>query len=82
MSLDDLAALTETFGPGGGIIVAIGMLAMGLLIPVVRRERQQARDKPHDLVPDTELLVFMTRHQLLIQDLERRVEKLERKCGD
>lgn len=85
MSLDDLKALTDAFGPGGGLLVALGMLAVGVLFPVLKRERQAAKSDvkvPVDLVSDADVLVFMTEHKIRLASVENRLSKLEDKCGD
>lgn len=81
MSLDEISALTEAFGPGGGLLVMLGMLAVGALFPVWRRERQAPKPDA-DLVKDADVLVFMAKHDLKMADITRRVERLERKIGD
>ena len=82
MSLDDLKALTEMFGPGGGVLVALGMLAVGVLLPVLKRERAVTKKAPEDLVKDADVLVFMTAHELRLAAMEKRMERVERKLGD
>lgn len=81
MSLDEIKALTDIFGAGGGLLVMLGMLAVGALFPVWRRERQAPKPEA-DLVKDSDVLVFMARHELKMTEVERRVARLERKIGD
>lgn len=79
MSIDDLMKVTEVFGPGGGLLVFLGMLAIGVLVPVLRREQKAPKDT--SLVKGADILVFMAKHDMRMQDVERRVGKLEDKCG-
>lgn len=80
MSLDDLSSLTDAFGPGGGLLVALGMLAVGVLMPVLRQGRRE--QKPEDLVKDADVLVFMALHDRRMTDVERRLAKIEERKGD
>lgn len=82
MSLDEIKALTDIFGPGGGLIVMLGLLAVGFLIPPMRRERKAAKDDGGDLLNERDVLVFMAEHRVTMLDIKRRVERLERKIGD
>lgn len=82
MSLEDLKYLVETFGSGGGLIVALGLLAMGVILPVMRSGRSAAKDAPPDLVTDRDMLVFMATHEAKAADFERRITRIESKCGD
>lgn len=82
MSLEDLQLLTDAFGPGGGLIVALGLLAVGVLLPVLRRERLASKAERPDLVTDRDILVFMTEHRAKSTDFERRLARVERKVGD
>lgn len=82
MTLEDLKLLFDTFGPGGGLIVTLGLLAVGVILPVLRRERVMSKTDPADLVTDRDILIFMTEHNAKSADFERRLSRVERKCGD
>ena len=82
MTLDEIKSITEIFGPGGGLIVMLGMLAVGFLIPPMRRERKAAKEDGSDLLNERDVVVFMAEHRVTMKDIERRVARLERKIGD
>lgn len=72
----------EAFGPGGGLLVMLGMLAVGALGPVWWRERKSAKPDAQDPVKDVDLRVFMALHEARVTSLERRVSKLEDRKDD
>ena len=82
MTLEDLKYLVETFGAGGGLIVGLGVLAIGVILPVLRSGRAAAKDVATDLVTDREMLIFMETHKVQSADFERRITRIERKLSD
>lgn len=82
MSLEDLKTLTDAFGPGGGLIVALGLLAVGVVLPVLRRERIASKADQHDLVTDREMVIFVAETRAQNADFERRIARIERKVGE
>lgn len=82
MTIEELKALVDAFGAGGGLLAAIGFLAVGVLFPAIRREKSAPKDPKADLVADRDVLVFMTKHEAQAIDFERRLSRVERKLGD
>jgi hypothetical protein len=84
MGADEIKALADAMGVGGALI-ALGIIALLTLVPVLRREKVASKPfqiPASEIVTDADLLVFMTEHRLRIEGLERRIEKLETKCGN